>query len=353
MFKQFLDLNNSADWLAAAVAAAGFMLAFLLVRSFVTRRMAAMAATTDTWVDDLIIELVAATRTLLAIGMALYIATHFLKLPPKLEVIADRVFIAVLILQLGLWLHRGMDFWLKYKFGQSDASGSSLMTRSFISFLGRVALWAVVLLLLLDNIGLNVTTLIASLGIGGIAVALAVQNILSDLFASLSIAIDQPFVIGDTIEVDGLIGAVEHVGLKTSRLRGVGGEQIIFSNNDLLKSRIHNYKRMEERRSLRMIGVTYDTPPEKLEIIPQLIRQAIEVQDKVRFGRAHFKAFGPSSLDFEVAYFVLDSDFNLFMDIQQAVNLQIVRSFNDHHIEFAFPTQTLHLANAHELLPQP
>lgn len=353
MLHLLLELNTTSDWLAAALAAAVFMLLFWVLKFWVSHHIAAVAADTDTWIDDFLVDLLKATRPLLAAGVALYSATHFVKLPTKLELFADRAFIAVLILQSGLWLHRALDFWLARKFVTEDASGGRLMTQSMLSFLGRIALWAVVLLLLLDNLGLNVTALVASLGIGGIAVALAAQNILSDLFASLSIAIDQPFVIGDIIEVDGLVGTVEHVGLKTSRLRGVGGEQIVFSNTDLLKSRIHNYKRMDERRSLRIIGVTYDTSPEKLEIVPQLLKQAVEAQDKVRFGRAHFKEFGPSSLDFELAYFVQDADFNLFMDIQQAVNLEIVRAFNAHQIAFAFPTQTLHVANAHELGVKP
>jgi len=224
------------------------------------------------------------------------------------------------------------------------------MTHSLLSFLGRVVLWSLVALLVLDNLGLNVTALVASLGIGGVAVALAVQNILGDLFASLSIAVDQPFVIGDSIVVDGLAGKVEHVGLKTTRIRALSGEQIVFSNNDLLKSRIHNYKRMEERRALFTLGVTYDTPHAKLARIAGWIRSAIESQEGVRFERAHFKTFGPSSLDFEAVYFVLSPDYSKFMDIQQAINLELVRVFAEQGIEFAFPTQTVYLAGQ---LPNP
>jgi len=184
---------------------------------------------------------------------------------------------------------------------------------------------------------------LASLGIGGIAVALAMQNILGDLFASLSIAIDKPFVIGDFIVLGEEMGTVEQVGLKTTRIRSLGGEQIILSNNDLLQSRIRNYKRLQERRAVFAIGVTYDTPADKLERIPELIRQAIEAQADARFDRAHFKSFGASSLDFEAVFYVLKPDYNVFMNVQQAINLQLVRSFAGQGIEFAFPTQTLHL----------
>jgi len=229
------------------------------------------------------------------------------------------------------------------------------MTLSLLSFLGRVVLWALILLLMLDNLGINVTALITSLGIGGIAVALAVQNILGDLFAALSIAIDKPFVIGDFIVVGDALGTVEHVGLKTTRIRSLGGEQIVFSNNDLLTSRIRNYKRMQERRAVFTVGVTYGTPAEKLEQIAPLIREAIEAQDDVRVDRAHFKNLGAFALEFEAAYYVLKPDFSFLMDVQQAINLQLVRSFAQHGIEFAFPTQPLHInsgtADASSALP--
>ena len=179
------------------------------------------------------------------------------------------------------------------------------------------------------------------MGIGGIAVALALQNILGDLFASLSIVIDKPFVIGDFIVVDQLMGTVEHVGLKTTRLRSLGGEQLIFSNNDLLKSRISNYKRMMERRIVFGFGVTYQTPPEKLPLINEIVREIIGKQEQARFDRVHFKEYGESSLNFEAVYFVLSQDYNLYMDIQQAINLEMFRCFQKEGIEFAYPTRTL------------
>jgi len=201
----------------------------------------------------------------------------------------------------------------------------------------------VILLLALDNMGVDITALIAGLGIGGIAVALALQNVLGDLFASLSIVLDKPFVIGDFIIVDDLLGTVERIGLKTTRVRSLYGEQLVFSNSDLLNSRIRNYKRMFERRILFSIGVTYQTPHEKLATIPGIIREVIESQEQVRFDRAHFKEYGDSALKFEIVYYVLVPDYNTHMDIQQAINLAIVRRFEEEKIEFAFPTQTLYL----------
>ena len=180
--------------------------------------------------------------------------------------------------------------------------------------------------------------------VGGIAVALASQNILGDLFASLSILFDKPFVVGDFIIVGDMMGTVERVGLKTTRVRSLSGEQLVFSNNDLLSSRIKNYKRMEERRVVFTLGVTYQTNAERLESIPGIIREPIAQEEKVRFDRSHFKGYGDFALLFETVYWVTEPDYNLYMDIQQKINLELFRHFEKQGIEFAYPTQTIHLA---------
>jgi small-conductance mechanosensitive channel len=348
LLRQLLANNTAEHWLTALLAATAFLIVLYVLRGVVLHRLRRMAGNTVTLIDDFLVEVLSVTRFLLAGAASLYIASLFLVLPPSMEKVVDRTVIGLMLLQCGFWTTRALDFWLRHRFSQGDADemGAREMTRSLLSFLGRMALWALAVLLILDNLGLNVTALIASLGIGGIAVALAVQNILGDLFASLSIAIDKPFVIGDFIIVDDLMGTVEHVGLKTSRIRSLGGEQIIFSNNDLLKSRIRNYKRMQERRVVFAMGVTYDTAEAQLELIPGMIRQAIEAQPAARFDRAHFKGFGAFSLDFEAVYYVREPDYNVYMDAQQAINLQLVREFAAHGIGFALPTQTLHIASA-------
>ena len=346
LLRQILNNNTPEDWLYALLAITTCMVVFELLRRLVLRRIQRMNGSNHT-VLQLLAEVISGTRILLSAAIGVYVAVQFLNLPPAAEKVTDRVFLVLLILQSGFWAGRALEFWLRLRFapnGHTDVdAGRHTLTRSMLSFLGRIVLWSLVLLLILDNMGFNVTALIASMGIGGIAVALAVQNILGDLFASLSIAVDQPFVIGDFIIVDELMGTVEHVGLKTTRIRSLSGEQIIFSNNDLLKSRIRNYKRMQERRAVFTIGVTYNTPAETLETIPGLIRTAIEAQPCVRFDRAHFRSFGAYSLDFEAVYQVLDPDYGIFMNIQQAINLQLVREFAARRIAFALPTQTLHL----------
>jgi small-conductance mechanosensitive channel len=186
--------------------------------------------------------------------------------------------------------------------------------------------------------------LIAGLGVGGIAVALAAQNILGDLFASLSIVVDKPFVVGDFIVIDDFLGTVDRIGLKTTRLRSLSGEQLIFSNADLLKSRIRNYRFMRERRIVFSFGVEYETPLPALETIPGTVREIIEAQERTRFDRAHFKSYGASALDFEVVYYVLVPEFNTYMDIQQAINFELFRRFADAGIGFAYPTQKLYVS---------
>lgn len=243
---------------------------------------------------------------------------------------------------------------LRYRQQKMEEDAHSVTTFTALGFILRIILWSFILLLALDNLGVKITTLVAGLGIGGIAVALAMQNLLGDLFASLSIVLDKPFVIGDFIIVDNYLGSVEYIGLKTTRVRSLSGEQLIFANSDLLKSRIRNFKRMFERRVVFSIGVIYQTPHQKLILIPKIIQEIIEGQEATRFDRAHFKEYGNFSLNYEVVYWVLNSDYNSYMDIQQAVNLEIFRRFEQEGIEFAYPTQVVYVSQegAAELSPE-
>ena len=205
----------------------------------------------------------------------------------------------------------------------------------------RWAIWGVGAIFILDNLGLNISTLVAGFGIGGIAVAMASQAVLGDLFSSLSIFIDKPFEIGDSIAVDNLNGTVENIGLKTTRVRSVSGEQLIFSNSDLTKSRIKNFKRMEVRRIAFKLGVAHQTSLEKLKHVPDLIKNIFSKMDGVTLDRVHFESFGDFALHYEIVYFVLSSDYNVYMDKQQQINFLVKELFERERIEFAYPTQTL------------
>ncbi len=334
--------NPLGRWLIVLAIGIG---AFVALRVFLTAlrsALARVAGRTKTHWDDLLSKTVAKTRFSLVFLVALFLAARILVLPAGTNPILASAAIFLLLVQGGIWASAFLHAWFdEYRTKRLAADPASVTGFTAIAFLGSLLIWSIVLLLALDNFGVDITALVAGLGVGGIAVALALQNILTDLFASLSIVLDKPFVLGDFIVVGEQLGAVEAIGLKTTRLRSLSGEQLVFANSDLLTSRIHNYGRMRERRIVFAIGVVYDTPADTLERIPAIIREAIEQQDKTRFDRAHFKSFGDSSLDFETVYYVLDRDYNLYMDIQQTINLAIVRRFEEEGIAFAFPTRTL------------
>jgi small-conductance mechanosensitive channel len=339
-----LDGATVAGWIGFVVIALAVFLVLRRTQKILGRRFGAVAARTRTHLDDLLVSLINRTNILFILLISLWIATVVLTLNDRATAIIDLALIVAFIIQTGLWSSHVLDFALQRMILAREDLDPGLRTAvGGISFIGRVVVWSVVALLVLSNLHVNVTTLVAGLGVGGIAIALALQNVLGDLFASLSILLDRPFVVGEFIVIDSLAGTVEHVGLKTTRIRSLSGEQIVMSNGDLLKSRIHNYKKLAERRILFGFGVTYDTGYEKLEKIPAMVREIITSVEKTRFDRAHFKEYGESSLNFEVVYFVLDPDYNLYMDIQQKINLEIYRRFAEQGIEFAFPTRTLYL----------
>jgi small-conductance mechanosensitive channel len=308
----------------------------------VSNRLTRLAEKTATKWDDIAIAPLQRTSRLFLVVVAVVIAATIMRLPARVTSILNTILVVVLILQAGIWLNAAVTAWLR-TFGDEkrEKDAAALTTMAAAGFVLRLVVWSIVLLLVLDNLGVEIAPLIAGLGVGGIAVALAVQNILSDLFASLSIVLDKPFVIGDFVIVDSYLGVVEHVGLKTTRIRSLSGEQLVFSNDDILKSRLRNYGRMYERRVPFTVGVTYQTPREKLEKIPGIIREIVESLEKTRFDRSHVKEFGDFAIAIETVYYVLGPDYNLYMDIQQAINLAIHAAFEREGVEFAYPTQTL------------
>ncbi len=336
--------NPLADWLAAAGVALGVALVLLIVKYVVGRRLATIAARTTSELDDLVVALIDRTRLYFIVALAIRAGSPLLAFPlPIHEAIRDLTTIAFL-LQLARWATGLITFWLS-KWAHARAGGDERATSATFKAIGGVAqviIWLVVLLLALKNVwDFDITALVTGLGVGGIAVALAVQNILGDAFAALSIVLDKPFDIGDTIAVDSFVGTVEHIGLKTTRIRALGGEQVIFSNAELLKSRVRNLRRMVERRVVFTIGATYDTPPDLVERVPAMIRAIIEATPNTRFDRSHFARYMDSSLEFESVYYVTAPDYAVYMDAHQAVNLALLRQFNDLGISFAFPTRTI------------
>ncbi len=333
--------NSLATWLQAGAALVVSLLVLRLARAWIVSRLSVWATRTATTVDDLLAALIEQTKLLFLLAVSVFFASQLLTLPEEAAIGINRGTVLVVLLQAAIWGSALVTYLIKQYVRLESPRGELEASAAALGFLGKLGVWALIFILALDNLNFDITALVTSLGIGGIAIALAVQNILGDLFASLSILLDKPFVVGDFIVVDNFQCTVEHIGMKTTRARSLTGEQVVFANSDLLKSRLRNFKRMSERRTTIQLGVVYQTPGEVLAAIPAMLKEIVQAQPNVRFDRAHFKEFGPSSLNFEMVYWVTQPDFATFMDTLQAVNLRIFSRFEKEGIEFAYPTQSL------------
>lgn len=338
-------LGNPIETWAFAFGAT--VLGFVLLRVVALRgfrRLLKAASTEKHYWDDVFLAALNATKPGLLFLVAAFAGSVVVSLPSAVGQAVQSVAIVALLMQAGLWADGGLSRWLDIRSAERAAvDPAEVMTVNIIGVMAKLVLWSVLLLLALENFGIDVTALVAGLGIGGIAVALAAQNILGDLFASLSIVLDKPFVLGDFVTVDDYLGSVEAIGLKTTRIRSLSGEQVVFSNTDLLSSRIRNYGRMYERRVVLNIGVTYQTPHGTLVEIPSIIREAVESQggERVRFDRAHLAEYGDSAILYEAVYIIEEADYGVHMDIKQDVFLHIHEVFEARGIDFAYPTQTV------------
>jgi small-conductance mechanosensitive channel len=336
------------NWLVAAGVLVLSWMVMRILHSILLRRLERGAVHSTTDLDTFVLEEVRSVRWYFILALAIFLASTVLNPPAGMRELVRLLTVTALLLQIAISGQALIGFLINRRMrARLETDPAAATTLSAFNLIARLGLWLVILLLVLDNLpGIQITSLIASLGITGVAVALAVQNILGDLFASLSIALDKPFVIGDFIVIDGFTGTVEHIGLKSTRIRSLEGEQIIFSNSDLLNSRIRNYKRMMRRRVPFIIRVRHSTPPESLSRIPDILREIIREQDHATFDRAHFKEISESALIFEVVYFMETSDYMQYMDVHQGINLAIARRFAAEGIQFAFPTQSVILESA-------
>lgn len=335
--------NNTIErYLIAMGVLAGGLLFIRLVRKAVVRYVRTWAEKSEGKLDDFLVSVL--EQNLLPVfnlGVC-YISIRYLTLPLKADKALDILygiaitwFVVRIIIRL---LRHAAD---EYAEKQDDPETKKKQLRSLMAIV-KMLVWLVALIVLLSNLGFNVTGIVAGLGIGGIAIALAAQAILGDLFSYFVIFFDKPFEPGDFIVVDDKSGTVEKVGLKTTRVRALSGEQLIFSNTNLTGSRVHNFKQLERRRISFTIKVTYQTPSDKLAAIPKFIKEIISNREGITFDRAHFSAFADSSLNFEVVYFVDRPDLVFHMDQQQEIYLAIIRKFESEKINFAYPTQTLY-----------
>ena len=327
--------NTISDYaIALTIIIVGSIL-LRLIKKLILNNVRAWSKRTQGTVDDVIVESterfgIAALRFAI-----IYWGITYLTLSPKAENVVHvttSVIVTYFMLRL---ISTVILLILQNNIRKQDQGENKIKQLGGLMLLINIIIWVVGIVFLLDNLHYNVTTIITGLGIGGIAIALAAQNILGDLFNYFVIFFDRPFEAGDFIVVDDKMGTVEYVGIKTTRIRALGGEQIIIGNSNLTGSRMHNFKRLVNRRVVFNLNLDYRTPVEKIRIVPGLIRSIVEKQNPVMFDRAHFASFGDWSLKIETVYFVLDPDYNRFMNIQQAINLEIYETLLKHQIYFA------------------
>ena len=338
--------NSVFDYLSSLGLFLGGMAIVYIFKRYVLNRLKKWADSTETSIDDLLVSAIEKSLVPVIYIGVFYTALHTLVLSPDFKHglrIAAIVLITLLVVRATIAaVNLGLGTYLKNSI-HSDGSEKQLKgIRGLVNF----AIWVIALVFLLDNLGIKISAVVAGLGIGGIAVALAAQAVLGDLFSYFVIFFDKPFEIGDFIVVGDKMGAVEYIGIKTTRIRALGGELLIFSNKDLTNSCVHNFKKMEKRRVVFRLGVIYQTPSEKLKAIPRMVKDIIVAQEDVTFDRGHFASYGDFSLNFEFVYYVTGADYAKYMDIQQAINLAIYEAFEKEKIEFAYPSQTLFVNKA-------
>ena len=329
--------NSVYDYATAFAAFLVLSGVFMIVQQIVLKRLAHIASKTKTDIDDMLVGVIRSLKPPFYYFLAFYIAVLSLTLSSFAEGAIEGILIIWIVFQGVMALHVLTTYALLKKAGDKPS------TYNFLNNIIKWALYSIGLLLVLSNLGVDVTSLIAGLGIGGVAIAFALQNILGDLFSSFAIHLDKPFEEGDFIVVGDHRGTVEHIGVKSTRVRSINGEEIIISNQELTSAQIQNYRDLSERRASFPFGVLYETDASKVKAIPDMVRAIFEKIESVRLDRVHFKSFGDSSLDFEVVYYVKSKEYGRYMDVQQDINFALLDKFEKEGIEFAYPTQTLYV----------
>ena len=339
--------NSGWDYAQAFLCFLGLMIVFKLFKIIVIARLKHLSKKTKNDIDDFALQVINELKPPFYFLIAFYVALQSLSLNDLIDQVVFGLFIVVLIFQSVLILQKIIDYILEKTLlqkveGKDDAKNKKAVIK-LLSQIVKIILWVVGLLMILSNLGVDVTSLVAGLGVGGIAIAFALQGVLGDLFASFSIFLDQPFKVGDYVQTGTESGTVKKVGMKTSRIETLNGEELIVSNTDIASARVHNFSRMNKRRISFDLGVTYDTGSKKLKEIPKIIEKIIKSEKDATFLRVKFTQFGDSALIFQVVYHINSSDIDLSLDIQERVNLAIYEGFEKRRIGFAFPTQTVYV----------
>jgi len=331
--------NVLISYLAAIIAFVIFLIVFKIFQKIILTKLSKLAKKTKTNIDDAVMEIFQSIKPPFYLFLAFWLAMNFLKINDFVQKLINAFLTIFVIYQI----IAALQIFIDYLAGKKSKDSKSAV--DLIAKISKGVIWSFGVLMILSNLGVNVTSLIAGLGIGGVAVALALQNILSDLFSSFAIHFDKPFVVGDFIIVGQDLGVVEKIGIKTTRVKSLQGEEIVISNQELTSARVHNYKKMDARRIVFSFGVTYGTNLEKLKRIPQIVKIIIDSIEGAKTDRAHFYKYGDFALLFEVVYFVKTGDYNQYMDINQEIHFKIKEEFEKENISMAFPTQSIYLEN--------
>lgn len=333
--------NSIRDWAIALAIIIGCVFLAKVLRSVVLVKLKKAAAATRTTADDFVITLLGQTGMPFLYILGVYSGIQYLSIPAKVQGILHVAILVVSVYFILLVITKIVGYLFQGFLNRRQGQQAELKQAKGILLIINIVIWLIGIIFLVDNLGYNITTIVTGLGIGGIAIALAAQAVLADLFSYLVIFFDKPFETGDFIIIGETMGIVEYIGIKTTRLRALGGEQLIIANTDLTNSRVQNYKRMEKRRVVFSIGVVYETRPATLLSIPTILQSIISAQPDTQFDRAHFAGFGDFSLNFEIVYYILSADYNMYMDRQQSIYLAIAEKFEKESIQFAYPTQKL------------
>lgn len=340
--KQIYWGNTVQEYLIALGIIVLGIIMLAIIKGIALKRFHRFAQKTETDADDFILGLIRKGILPLCYALIVYFGLKYLNLNKGLNNVIHVALVVIFVFYVVRILGTIIEFLLD-KYLQKEGKAKTNNALNGVMIIVRIMLFTFGIIFLLDNLGYNVVTILTGLGIGGIAVALAAQNILGDIFAYFSILFDRPFEIGDFLIVGDKLGTVEHIGIKTTRINSLWGEQLVYSNKNLTDSWIHNYSRMEKRRAVFGFNIPYDTPVDKVEAIPGIVKEIITSQNNVTFDRAHFASFKESYLYFEAVYYSMSPDYTAYMNLQQAINLAIMRAFEKMDVSFAFPSRTVWL----------
>lgn len=335
--------NSLLGWVSALLIFLVALAVLVQLKRIVLTHLKNLSKKTKSQIDDAVIAFFEKVSGFFYVSVSLFASVQHLVLPDLVHLLIKGAFFIALVYEMIRLAESILSFFVAMKLGKLGKEETSLS--SALSLMLRVVLWTVGILLILSNLGFNVTSLLASLGIGGLAVSLALQPLFSDIFSSFSIILDKPFEEGDFIVSGEYKGTVQRIGLKTTRLQALQGEEIVISNTELTAARVQNFKKMKKRRIVFAIGVTYETPPSKLRKIPKIIEDIVAAKELADFDRAHFWEFADSSLNYEIVYYINSSEYADYMATQQGINIEILEAFEKEDIEIAFPTRTIHVVN--------